>query len=253
MIFRIMMPFEMQMKFASNSNPHTTFICPFCGYKGSLELMGADRFPVLQLLQVIGAGRRYAKCPICKSTDKERLVYTFLKDIEELELKNGIKILHIAPENNLQSWLESISDNYIAGDAFLQNQHFTGDVRFVDIRKTAFPDNHFDYVICNHVICDIKEDKFALSEIYRILKYGGLGILQVPITKVAQTIETPNIQTKEERETAYGYGYHERIYNDKDYVERLSTAGFSVEIRNLYDKFEERGLNPVEDLYICRK
>ena len=216
-----------------DSRTCTTFKCPFCGFIGSLELMGADRFPVLQKLKVIGAGRRAAKCPVCKSTDKERLLYT--------------------PENNLQLWLESISTDYIAGDAFLQNQHFVGNVQFVDIRNTVFPDNHFDYIICNHVICDIKEDKLALSEIYRVLRNGGLALLQVPITKVSGTVEYEIVKTKEEREIAYGYGYHERIYNDVDYVELLSFVGFNVEVRNLYKEYEGYGLNPEEDLYICRK
>ena len=61
------------------------FSCPFCGYNGSLDLMGADRFPVLRTLQVIGAGRRAARCPKCKSSDKERLVYTYLKEVEKIE------------------------------------------------------------------------------------------------------------------------------------------------------------------------
>lgn len=237
----------------TDSQTSKAFKCPFCGFVGPLEMMGADRFPVIQKLQVIGAGRRAARCPMCKSTDKERLVFMFLKDIEKIAFKSGLKILHIAPENNLQPWLESISNNYIAGDAFLQNQHFTGNVRFVDIRKTEFPDNYFDYVICNHVICDIQEDKVAVTEIYRILKYGGLGILQVPITKVSGTVVYENVKTKEEREIAYGYGYHERIYNDADYVELLSSIGFNVEVRNLSKEYEGLGLNPVEDLYICRK
>ncbi|WP_368321224.1 class I SAM-dependent methyltransferase [Odoribacter splanchnicus] len=231
----------------------TAFQCPFCGFVGPLEMMGADRFPVLQKLQVIGAGRRAAKCPVCKSTDKERLIYTFLKDVEKLELKSDLTILHIAPENNLQLWLESVSANYIAGDAFLQNQNFIGNVQLVDIRDTVFPDNNFDYIICNHVICDIKEDKLALSEIYRILGYGGVAILQVPITKVLGTVEYENVKTKEEREIAYGYGYHERIYNDVDYSELLSSIGFNVKIRNLSKEYEGNGLNPAEDLYICRK
>lgn len=237
----------------TDSLASTAFKCPFCGFVGPLEMMGADRFPILQKLEVIGAGRRAAKCPVCKSTDKERLIYTFLKDVEQLELKSDLKILHIAPENNLQLWLESISTNYIAGDAFLQNQHFIGNVQFVDIRNTVLPDNNFDYIICNHVICDIKEDKLALSEIYRILGYGGVAILQVPITKVSGTVEYENVKSKEEREIAYGYGYHERIYNDADYVELPSSIGFNVEVRNLSKEYEGHGLNPVEDLYICRK
>ena len=236
-----------------DSRTCTTFKCPFCGFIGSLELMGADRFPVLQKLKVIGAGRRAAKCPVCKSTDKERLLYTYLKDVEKLEHKSDIKILHIAPENNLQLWLESISTDYIAGDAFLQNQHFVGNVQFVDIRNTVFFFFFFDYIICNHVICDIKEDKLALSEIYRVLRNGGLALLQVPITKVSGTVEYEIVKTKEEREIAYGYGYHERIYNDVDYVELLSSVGFNVEVRNLYKEYEGYGLNPEEDLYICRK
>lgn len=85
----------------SKSGNLTSFNCPFCGYNGSLDLMGADRFPVLQTLQVIGAGRRAARCPKCKSSDKERLIYTYLKEVEKIESTKDISILHIAPESNL--------------------------------------------------------------------------------------------------------------------------------------------------------
>lgn len=76
------------------------FKCPFCGSHGPLMLIGADRFPVLKNLQVIGAGRRSARCPICASTDKEWLVYAFLNYMERLNLKIDISILHIAPEKS---------------------------------------------------------------------------------------------------------------------------------------------------------
>lgn len=229
------------------------FVCPFCGYGGPLELMGADRFPILQQLQVIGAGRRAARCPKCESTDKERLVFLFLKDIVRTEKLRQASILHIAPEPNLQKWLQSISSKYIAGDAFLQNQKFIGDVRYVDICSTKFENNEFDYIICNHVICDIKNDIKALNELYRILNYNGIAILQVPVTKLANTVEYDNVQTKEEREIAYGYGYHERIYNDKDYIRLLGETGFEVEVCNYYKDFGLYGLNEKEDLYVCKK
>lgn len=215
--------------------------------------MGADRFPILQQLQVIGAGRRAARCPKCESTDKERLVFLFLKDIVRTEKLRQASILHIAPEPNLQKWLQSISSKYIAGDAFLQNQKFIGDVRYVDICSTKFENNEFDYIICNHVICDIKNDIKALNELYRILNYNGIAILQVPVTKIANTVEYDNVQTKEEREIAYGYGYHERIYNDKDYIRLLGETGFEVEVCNYYKDFGLYGLNEKEDLYVCKK
>jgi len=229
------------------------FKCPFCGFGGTLELMGADRFPVLQELQVIGAGRRAARCPICRSTDKERLVFTYLKEKEQEEKLHDAKILHIAPERNLQKWLLSISYNYIAGDAFLQNQEFDGEVRYVDICDTPFEDNEFQYVICNHVICDIKDDIKAIKEVFRILAIDGIAILQVPITKITSTVEYANVHTKAERELAYGYGYHERIYNDKEYVKLIESAGFQVIVCNLYDEYRRFGLNKMEDLYICKK
>lgn len=229
------------------------FKCPFCGYEGSLEMMSSDRSPIIQEIQVIGAGRRAARCPKCKSKDRERLVYAFLKEKVDRDRLQNASILHIAPEPNLQLWLQSISSNYIAGDAFLQNQEFAGEVKYVDISNTPFKDNQFEFIICNHVICDIKDDKKALCEIYRVLDNGGLAILQVPITKISNTVVCNNIQTKEDREKAYGYGYHERIYGDKDYINLLKKTGFQVEVRNYYKDFISYGVNEKEDLYICKK
>lgn len=233
-------------------NSNTLFRCPCCNYFGTPELMGADRFPILQKLHVIGAGRRAARCPQCKSTDKERLVFIYLKEVENIDNKHGLNILHIAPEKNIQLWLMN-KNGYIAGDAFLQNQEFFGNVQKLDICRTIFPNNKFDYIICNHVICDIKDDGQAFAEIFRILKPDGKAILQVPITKISETIEYDYIRTKSERENAYGYGYHERIYNDIDYMKRIEAIGFMIERINIFNSYSNYGLNPEEDLYICSK
>ncbi|MCM8788281.1 MAG: class I SAM-dependent methyltransferase, partial [Candidatus Omnitrophica bacterium] len=47
-------------------------------------------------------------------------------------------------------------------------------VEFViaDIHRTDFPDNYFDYVICNACFPHFKKKKIALKEIHRILKKG---------------------------------------------------------------------------------
>ena len=103
------------------------------------------------------------------------------------------------------------------------------------------------------MVCDIKDDKKALHEIYRVLDNGGLAILQVPISKISNTVVYNNIQTKEDREKAYGYGYHERIYGDKDYINLLKKTGFQVDVRNYYEEFVSYGVNEKEDLYICKK
>lgn len=228
------------------------FICPFCGSSGPLELMGADRYPVLNQLHVIGAGRRAARCPHCFSTDKERLLFTYLKEYIGEDKLHGYKIFHIAPENNLSKWLLANTSEYFAGDAFLQNQNFQVEVSEVDIRNTSFANDYFDLIICCHVICDIKDDLNAMAEIHRILSDKGIAILQVPITKDCSTV-VKEVHTKEERELAYGYGYHERIYGQDDYINRLENVGFEVEVKNISEDFPNNGLNPKEDLYLCRK
>lgn len=52
---------------------------------------------------------------------------------------------------------------------------------------------------------------------------------------------------------AYGYGYHERIYNNIDYINTLSSVGFMVNVRNISKQYIQNGLNPEEDLYLCKK
>lgn len=85
----------------------------------------------------------------------------------------------------------------------MQNQEFAGNVRYVDICRTDFSGLEFDYVICNHVICDIKNASVALNEIYRILKYSGTAIVQVSITKIAKTVEYPDIKTREDKKNLW--------------------------------------------------
>ena len=86
-----------------------------------------------------------------------------------------------------------------------------------------------DAIICNHVLEHIPDDRKAMKELRRVLKPGGWGILQVPISYVlAATHEDPSIVTTEAREQAFGQYDHVRIYA-KDYVDRLVGAGFKVE------------------------
>jgi ubiquinone/menaquinone biosynthesis C-methylase UbiE len=50
-----------------------------------------------------------------------------------------------------------------------------------DILDLPFEDNSFDVIICNHVLEHIIDDKKAMSELYRVMKPKGWGIIQVPM------------------------------------------------------------------------
>jgi SAM-dependent methyltransferase len=206
-------------------------------------------------LSIIGGGCRYALCPKCHSTDRERLIYWYIANKTNiLNSQNSIKLLHVAPEKILQkAFRNSNKIQYINGDL----NPLTADKK-IDITDINFEDNSFDFIICNHVLEHVKDDKKAMSELFRVLKPGGEAILQVPISKYNKdTFEDFSMTTPEEKERSFGQKDHVRIYG-KNYPKILEKVGFQV---NLYDikkelngrNIEKYGLNKEEILYIGKK
>jgi 2-polyprenyl-3-methyl-5-hydroxy-6-metoxy-1,4-benzoquinol methylase len=90
-----------------------------------------------------------------------------------------LNLLHVAPELNLKNILKNQTNiNYVTADLLSDNVLIK-----LDISKSPLHNNIFDLVICNHVLEHIIDDKRAMSELYRILKPGGMAILQVPISR----------------------------------------------------------------------
>jgi ubiquinone/menaquinone biosynthesis C-methylase UbiE len=54
------------------------------------------------------------------------------------------------------------------------------DMRF-DVQDIPIEDNTYDTIFCNHVLEHVDDDKQAIRELRRILKPGGLAIMQVPL------------------------------------------------------------------------
>jgi len=235
-----------------NNNNRTKYICPFCNYSSNeLSVIGSD-LPVLIQKQVIGGGTRKGGCNNCGSTDRERLIFVYLK--EKVKIFNQDKnksILHIAPEYNLSAkLLEFHFNNYVCGDLFTEGFDYPPYVQNIDILNIPFCDNTFDVIICNHVLEHIPNDLHAMKELQRVLKIGGQAILQVPISKnSAVTFEDFSITDSEERLKAFGQFDHFRIYG-QDYVDRLTESGFKVNRVNISRKYIRFGLNIDEDIFI---
>ncbi len=123
----------------------------------------------------------------------------------------------------------------------------------MDVTKLPFPKDEFDWIICNHVLEHIEEDRAAMKELYRVLKPGGCALLQVPISrKLEKTYEDNLTQSPNDREKYFGQSDHVRVYG-KDYSERLIQAGFEVqEIPTTTQSFRY-GLNPKEVIFCCHK
>lgn len=97
-----------------------------------------------------------------------------------------------------------------------------------DITNLPFKDNTFDIIFCNHVLEHIPDDTKAMQELHRVLKSGGMGILQVPQDlNRAKTFEDDTITDPKERAKIFGQYDHVRIYG-RDYFKKLRSVGFRV-------------------------
>ena len=221
--------------------------CPICGYKAFTFLPYG---PAHKL-------RANAQCPSCGSLERHRMIWMFLEEKKFLE--GAISLLHISPEKVFFSRFKNNSNiDYVPGDKFDPGYSYPAGTVDMDITEIAYPDNHFDGIICSHVLEHVPEDQKAMRELYRVMKPGGWAILLVPIDKTRDTtLEDPSITDPEERARVFWQKDHVRLYGN-DFGSKLQEAGFIVEKVSFPLNFsaQERfrmGLQADEDLYYCKK
>ncbi len=193
-------------------------------------------------------------CPNCLSLERHRLLWKFLNEETGL-FSEKMNVLHLAPEQPFIKRFRTLKNlNYTTADLVSP----LADVR-TDIRDMhQFPDNAFDLFMANHVMEHIDNEQQALKEIYRILKPGGMAILQIPMNYAAEnTDEDLSITDPREREKRFGQYDHVRMYG-RDYPQRLRKAGFEVEENQLVMKLptetvERFRFDKNEVIYVCRK
>ena len=177
--------------------------------------------------KIIGSGIRYGGCPICGSMDRARWVKYVMKNYtsiyEEIASSYSRKILHFAPERELEEYLRELyKENYITGDI----EEGRADC-IVDITDICFEDNSFEYVIANHILEHIPDEAKAMQELKRVLKDSGTLIISFPRTEERDTLEA-EYETEELRKTQFGQADHVRLYG-KDYMTRIESYGFKIQ------------------------
>lgn len=198
-----------------------------------------------------GRVRLNALCPVCHSLERDRAAWLELSSQGWLQTRP--RLLHVAPEHCLEPRLrQMLGSRYITADLLRVDVD-----RQLSVEELPFEDSSFDAIICNHVLEHVHDDRKALAEIRRVLSPGGWALLQVPLDEAQRvTVEDPAITSRNERRRRFGQHDHVRAYG-RDYVDRLSGAGFAPELRRVRDRHAEperarHGLDPGETLYFCR-
>jgi SAM-dependent methyltransferase len=203
--------------------------------------------------EIIGARfRENAMCPCCSSLERHRLLYDYLENHTDI-FKESCSILHFAAEGNIKNKLfENTQIDYYSADIVKNRAMYQ-----VDITKIPFPSQKFDYVLCNHVLQDIEDDRKAIMEMKRVLKSNGTIILSFPLC-ISQhnTYEDMEKKSFKERFETYGDKYHVRIYG-LDVKQRIQSCGLHVQEYIWKDHINDRpnhmlmSIHEKDRLFVC--
>jgi len=191
--------------------------------------------------------------PSTLSLERHRLLWLYLKKHTDF-FKRPQKVLHFAPEQAFYKRFRKMKHlDYTTTDL----NSPLADVK-ADICNLPFGENVYDLIFCNHVLEHIPDDTQAMRELYRVLKPGGMAILQIPQDlSRATTFEDDTITDRKERARIFGQYDHVRVYG-RDYFNKLREIGFTVEEVDFTKTLSPELINryrlaPGELLPVCRK
>ena len=196
-------------------------------------------------------------CPVCGASDRARLyaLYLKMKFQDEGKRMKSSKLVHFAPEGGLGECLSRL-DYLTYRSADLYRLDVDDCVDLTDMR--IYPDASYDIFICSHVLEHIPDDFAAIKELFRVLKFGGWGIIMVPIMLgLEATYEDASVDTEEGRLKHFGLEDHLRVYSKADFIGKLKAQGFNV-LEITHSDFsvgllERHGIEKNSVLYVVEK
>lgn len=214
-------------------------LCTICGFEGRFLDVGP---------------RPEARCPNCSSKERDRIMGLYLRQ-HGIDM-TGKAVLHFSPERPFfRLWQHN--PQYVAGDVKISKVANA----VVDITAIQFDADHFDYLICHHILEHVPEDAKGMAECYRVLKPGGIAFFSVPLDQNrAETWEPPPGMPAAEIEKICGWD-HVRLYG-RDFADKLAAVGFSVSEISFTPEQGERhrltekhalALQGLDRIFVCRK
>lgn len=208
--------------------------CPICRYKGYFFAYGQPL-------------RMDYTCPKCRSIARHRQHYLLLQ--KHPEWINDKVILHFAAEPCFVADYTARAKKYLRADL----EPSASEIQ-VDIQQINCPDDFIDTIVCHNVLEHVADDRKALSEIYRVLRPGGIALLSAPVIDAwDHTYEDPTITGFWERDRHFNQWDHVRYYG-RDFRERINAPGFELTMNVAVEPDVSRyGLDRGETIFIGRK
>ncbi|MDH6355289.1 DNA-directed RNA polymerase subunit RPC12/RpoP [Dysgonomonas sp. PH5-45] len=198
--------------------------------------------------------KKQYRCPHCGNSDRNRLYAIYLK--KKIEQGKTYSFLDVAPNQALaQLCIKSLGDiKYRSMDLYMDGVDDKLDITDLNI----YEDDKYDIILCSHVLEHIEDDRKAMSELYRVLKKGGFGIIMVPILlTLEEDKENKKYNTDALRWKYFGQNDHVRMYSKKGFVAKLEETGFKVNQLGIdyfgQDVFHKYGIHPRSVLYVVEK
>ncbi len=226
--FWMFLPFSLRKwVFHQQSSPK---YCNICGSNPRLWLNRGRKHEIIEKLKITGAGFRAADCPICGSSDRDRLVFHYIQhQIQQWKsdwaMKDGahgvIRILHIAPEKGLQHAIHKLLKTqfsgreikYILADKFTKGYYYRKrGMAFLDLDKPfalveresighsadngnyASPEKKFHLILANHVLEHVEDLAFSINQLQSQLAVNAQILVTLPIAEnLKSSIEIKNL------------------------------------------------------------
>lgn len=193
-------------------------------------------------------------CPKCISSDRDRLIVSYLKKIKLPDAGENIRVLQIAPAAAIHKWLIECCPQigYDTSDLFMPGVTFTSDIQ--DLKEIN--DESYDIVICSHVLEHVQDDEKAMRAMKRVLKKDGQIIFLVPIDLNRKEIDEEWGCSESENWRRFGQGDHCRAYSKSGLVERLKKYFLVNQLGKDYfgdEVFFDCGLTETSTLYVLTK
>lgn len=204
--------------------------CPCCGWRG----------PAFLSMSTWRSIQDNSKCPRCSSRSRHRGLTLLLPEIAG-DKPDGPGLV-FAPEKSLLSFLQQlIGDPVMTTDYQQAGVDFPGE----DIQHLSFEDNTFAFLMCNHVLEHIPDDRQALRECARVLVPGGIAVFTIP-----GDFDKPETWYFDQPDSTG----HLRHYG-LDVVEKMSAAGFeSIRVIDMSEGRPTRYCIRLGDMaFVCRK